>query len=119
MIQTDKDFLSLAMKSYDNPSCVSIAEFESDIRKIQYCKKLIRKIQLKEEVNLRILVNTLVVFFNLFGIAGTDLLIWKIKEKELLEVLFPILASLGWVNDHLLEMSLNIDETITKRLREL
>lgn len=119
MIQSDKDFLAIAMKSYDNPSCVSITEFESDIRKIQYCRKLIRKIHSKEEVNLRILVNTLVVFFNMFGNVGTDMLIWKIKEPELLEILFPILSSLGRVNDALLALPLNNNDDMIQRLRTL
>jgi hypothetical protein len=112
MIKDEKEFLSVAMKAYDNPSCVDIVEFESDLRKIQYCKKLARKYEPNDEATFRLLLNNLIIFYNLFGKAGTDMLLYKIKEESLRSVLAPMIMYLGHANDALLALDINIEESI-------
>jgi hypothetical protein len=111
-IKDEKEFLAIAMKAYDNPSCVDITEFESDLRKIQYCKKLLRKYHTDGEPTFRLLLNNLIIFYNLFGTPGTDMLLYKIKEEELRQILIPIVMYLGHANESLLSLSINIDESI-------
>jgi hypothetical protein len=112
MIKDEKEFLSVAMKAYDNPSCVDIVEFESDLRKIQYCKKLLRKYSPDDEVTFRLLMNNLIIFYNLFGKSGTDMLLYKVKEEKLRSILVPLIMYLGHANDSLLDLSINIEESI-------
>lgn len=119
MIKDEKEFLSVAMKAYDNPSCVDITEFESDLRKIQYCKKLLRKFHTNDDPNFRLLLNNLIVFYNLFGTAGTDLLMYKVKEDGLRSILIPFVVFLGHANDHVLDLPINIDKEVVELLRHL
>jgi hypothetical protein len=116
MIRDEKDFLAVAMKAYDNPSCVDIAEFESDLRKIQYCKKLLRKYKPSDGDTFRLLMNNLIIFYNLFGKIGTDMLLYKIKEESMLAVLAPLIMYLGHANESLLRLNINIDESVLEFL---
>jgi hypothetical protein len=84
MIKDDKEFLAVAMKAYENPSCVDIEEF-----------------------------------YNLFGSAGTNLLLYKIKEVDLRTILIPFILYLGHANEDVLDMDVNIDEEIVEILRSL
>jgi hypothetical protein len=119
MIKDEKEFLAVAMKAYDNPSCVDVTEFESDLRKIQYCKKLLRKFHTNEDPNFRLLLNNLIVFYNLFGSAGTELLLYKVKEEALRQILIPFVIYLGHATDQLLDMTINIDKEVVELLRQL
>jgi hypothetical protein len=112
LIKDEKEFLAVAMKAYDNPSCVDITEFESDLRKIQYCKKLARKYTEDDEGTFRLLLNNLIIFFNLFGKAGTDMLLYKVKEEKLRSVIAPLIMYLGHANNALLDLDINIEESI-------
>lgn len=94
-INNDHDFMVLAMKSYDNPSCISVDEFNKDLYTITSIKKYIRKFNSGEEINLRKLVNYFVVFYNCFGNMATDLLMYKMPDKEYVSVIAPIIAYLG------------------------
>jgi len=118
MIKDEKEFLAVAMHSYDNPSCVDISEFESDLRKIQYCKKLLRKFNSSDNT-FQLLLNNLVVFYNLFGAAGTSLLLYKIREDNLRSILVPFILYLGRETEDVLKMDVNIDDETVRLLREL
>jgi hypothetical protein len=94
-IKDDHDFLQRAMKAYDNPSAISIEEFNKDLYLLVNIKKFIRKYHSKEEVNVRRLVNYFVVFYNCFGSDATDLLFYKMPEKEFRAIAIPIMSFLG------------------------
>jgi hypothetical protein len=119
MIKDEKEFLAVAMRAYENPSCVDVTEFESDLRKIQYCKKLLRKFHTNDDPNFRLLLNNLIVFYNLFGSAGTELLLYKVKEDSLREILVPFIVYLGHVTDRVLDLPINIDQDVVELLRQL
>ena len=110
MIKNDHEFLELAMKVYNNPSCITIDEFNKDMNSYIFIKKTARK-YLQDHEKLRQLVNQLVIFYNCFGHTGTDLLLYKIKEVDVLGVLMPIILYLGRSTPTMdsLEVTLNID----------
>lgn len=116
-INNDHDFMVLAMKSYDNPSCISVDEFNKDLYTITSIKKYIRKFNSGEEINIRKLVNYFVVFYNCFGNSATDLLIYKLSDVEYVSVMAPIIAYLG---RGVINISLEqINTKIVKELLEL
>ena len=47
----EKNFLLYAMKEYNNPQCVDVDEFNDDLKKIKYIKRLLN--QYKSPVHLR------------------------------------------------------------------
>ena len=76
------NFLMYSMKEYNNIQCVDVEEYYDDLKKIKYIKRLfniyVNDGQLKE----RLILNHLIVFYNVFPIqAGTRILFYKIEEQ--------------------------------------
>jgi hypothetical protein len=79
---TEDNFTLYAIKHYDNPACKGIAEFEDDLKRFRYIKRLFRKYTAGKGLNERLIVNHLVVIYNLFGPeAATRMLFFKIEKK--------------------------------------
>lgn len=118
MIINDHDYLDVAMKAYDNPSCITMEEFNKDLNQYIHIKKGARR-YLTNEKTLRKFVNQVVIYYNCFGKAGTDLLLYKTHEEDVLAVLIPVILYLGRSTTTLesINVSLNID--IIKQLSEL
>ena len=67
---TEDNFLIFAMKSYNSPNCI-MAEFESDLKRIKYIKRLIRKYRTSGEIKERLLLNHIIVLANVFGVEAS------------------------------------------------
>lgn len=79
---TDVNLLNYAMKHYDNPECKSIEEFQEDLTRTKYIKRLFRKYKTSGELKERLLLNHIIIFYNVFGIeAATNILFFKIEEE--------------------------------------
>jgi|SRR6478609_3276602 len=92
----DENFELYASKAYEKPGAIT-AEFEEDIKKIQHIKRLITKYLMTGEFKDRLLVNHIIIFYNVFGVvAATRILFLKLKKREL-EVLKPILIMLNYL----------------------
>ena len=78
----EKNFLLYAMKHYDNPQCVEVEEFNDDLRKIKYIKRLFNQYAMDGTLKERLLLNHIIVFYNVFPVrAATRILFYKIEEK--------------------------------------
>lgn len=79
---TNENFLMYAIKHYDNPSCSGLKEFNDDLKRFRYIKRLLKRYQNTGEVKERLLINHLVVLYNVFGVDATNnMLFFKINEK--------------------------------------
>lgn len=79
---TEETFVIYAMKHYDNPACKGISEFQDDLKKFRYLKRLFRKYSAGKGLKERLIVNHLVVLYNLFGAeAATRMLFFRIEKK--------------------------------------
>lgn len=78
----DSTFILTAMKFYDNCQCVSVKEFEEDLKKFLYIKKLFNRYYEKKELKAKLIINHIIVLHNLFGIATTELLFYKTEKKH-------------------------------------
>ena len=79
---TEENFVMYAMKHYDNPACRGMAEFEDDLKKFRYLKRLFRKYSAGKGLKERLIVNHIVVLYNLFGPeAATKMLFFNVEEK--------------------------------------
>jgi len=63
----DKNFLQYAMKHYDNPHCHDIDEFNEDLRRFSYIKKLITRSLNSNDFKDKLIMNHLIVLNNVFG----------------------------------------------------
>jgi hypothetical protein len=79
---TEENFTLYAIKHYDNPGCHGIAEFEDDLKRFRYLKRLFRKYTAGKGLKERLIVNHLVILYNLFGPeAATRMLFYKIEKR--------------------------------------
>lgn len=77
----DSNFVMFAMKHYDNPACKGTSEFFDDLKRFRYLKRLFKK-NSNSEAKERLILNHIVVIFNLFGKeAALKMLFFKIEKK--------------------------------------
>tara|TARA_R110000851_G_scaffold178804_1_gene325778 strand:- start:39 stop:446 length:408 start_codon:yes stop_codon:yes gene_type:complete len=78
----EKNFLLYAMKEYSNPQCTEVEEFNDDLKKIKYIKRLLNQYVSEGVLKERLLLNHIIVFYNVFPpAAATRILFFKIEEK--------------------------------------
>tara|TARA_B110000977_G_scaffold193236_1_gene267908 strand:+ start:477 stop:851 length:375 start_codon:yes stop_codon:yes gene_type:complete len=80
MILTESTFLLFASKHYDNPQCSDIAEFEEDLKRFQYLRKLFGRYRQDADLKERLILNHLIIIFNVFGPAATNMLFMRLHE---------------------------------------
>lgn len=81
---TDNNFVLYAMKHYNNPSCRDVDEFDEDIKKFKYIKKLVtRYIETdKTEIKERLILNHLIILNNVFGPHHLNrMVLLKLREQ--------------------------------------
>ena len=79
---TEENFTFYAIKHYDNPACKGIAEFNDDLKRFRYLKRLFNKYPAGKDLKERLILNHLVVIYNLFGAeAATKMLFFKVDRE--------------------------------------
>lgn len=113
---TDDNFILYAMHHYDNMQCHSIEEFEEDLRKFLYLKKLFSRYKNNGELRERLILNHIIVLYNIFGNAATEMLFFRLKEYE--SELATFLVYLNRMPEDKLS-DIAIDITIANALRKI
>jgi len=123
----DDNFLMYAMKEYDDIQCTDIEEFYDDLKKIKYIKRLFNIYKNTGQLKKRLILNHLIVFYNVFTVqAGTRILFYKI-EKDFWPILKTFLIYLDRMPDRIdsirgeviLASSIQLDDGIISRLRSI
>ena len=79
---TPNNVLMYAIKNYDNPQCEGEKEFEDDLKRFKYIKRLLRKYYDTKVLKERLLLNHIIVLNNVFGPdACATLLLYKIQPE--------------------------------------
>ena len=123
----DDNFLMFAMKEYNDIQCTDIEEFYDDLKKIKYIKRLFNIYKNNGQLKERLILNHLIVFYNVFPIqAGTRILFYKI-EKDFWPMLKTFLIFLDRMPDKIesirgktiLSTDIKLDDGIVTRLRTI
>jgi hypothetical protein len=72
-------WLFFAIKNYDNPTSVTYADFEEDIKRFKYIKRLLRRYETTGEFKKHLILNHIILLYNVFDDAATPLLFYKIE----------------------------------------
>jgi hypothetical protein len=94
---TDENFQLFAAKHYNNPQCLSLEEFEDDLARFKYLKRLLRRYQETGEIQERLVLNHLIVIYNVFGIPAANRMVFFKIEKELWSPLKTFLVYLNYL----------------------
>lgn len=88
----DSNFLLFAAKHYDNP-CHDTEEFLDDLKRFKYLKRLFVKYKESGELKERLILNHLIVLYNIFDDHATPMLFLKLKGFEACLKPFLVLLS--------------------------
>ena len=95
MILTESTFLLFASKYYDNPNCTDTVEFYEDLKRFQYLRKLFGRYKQDNDLKERLILNHLIVIYNIFGPEATNMLFMKLHEYH--EFLKPFVVYLNFM----------------------
>ena len=77
----ESNYLLFAIKFYDNPQSVTREDFESDLKRIRYVKRLLKRYQNNGELKVHLILNHLIILFNVFNEATVPLLFYNLDEE--------------------------------------
>lgn len=118
----DENFMSFAMKMYTNPQCTKIEEFMEDMDRFKYLKRLFRKYKFNGILRERLILNHLIILYNVFDIETATRLLFFRLEKELYPYLKTFLLYLKYLPKSIPETDLvriPLDPKIINTLRML
>jgi hypothetical protein len=74
------NYLLFAIKFYDNPQAVTKSDFEDDLKRIKYIKRLLKRYKKDGELKTHLILNHLTVLFNVFNDAAVPLLFYNLER---------------------------------------
>ena len=124
---TDKNINAYIIVSYDNPQCLDMEEFDDDVKRIKYIKRLINRYTNTGELKHRLILNHIISFYNIFDpYAATRILFFKISPDNhfILKTFLVYLARMPKTVDmirgkNILNSDVLISEEIANQLRNL
>jgi hypothetical protein len=94
----DDNFLMYAIKCYTSPHCIQ-SEFDGDIKRTKYLKRLFRRYKITKSVKERLILNHIILLNNVFGpVATARILFYRIDERDY-DILKSFLAYLNIMPD--------------------
>jgi hypothetical protein len=75
-------FVLFCAKCYDNPQCHDTEEFFDDIKRFKYLKRLFGKFAETGQLREQLILNHIVVLYNVFNANATRMLFFKLAEFE-------------------------------------
>ena len=123
----DDNFLMYAMKEYNDIQCTDIEEFYDDLKKIKYIKRLFNIYTNTGQLKERLILNHLIVFYNVFSVqAGTRILFYKIEKsfwpmlKTFLIFLDRMPEKINSIRGEMIRSNdIQLDDGIVTRLRSI
>ena len=115
---TEKNLLLYAAKHYSNPTFSDIEDFHEDLKRFKYIKRLLNRYLETDDLSERLILNHLIVIFNMFGIeAALNILDLKLEEKHW-PVVKPFLIFLKYIKNYQYT-GITMDPTVVEALRKI
>jgi hypothetical protein len=93
------NFILYAMGRYTNPHCEGVDEFNEDLNRIKYVKRLLKKYKLSGQIRPILLLNHLTVLGNVFTPIGASRMLFFKLEPDLHPPLKTALLYLNYIED--------------------
>ena len=115
---TNKNFELFAATNYDNPECMDVIEFKEDLNRFKYLKRLLKRYETDGDLQERLILNHLIVIYNVFGIKAANRMVWFKINHEHYHFIKPFLVFLHYLpEDEMVEIGM--DKLVVERLRNI
>jgi len=115
---TPANWIMFAMKNYDNPQADGEDEFQEDIKRFKYLKRLLKKYHEGGELKERLILNHIIVLTNVFGVEASGTLLFYKIEKQYWPVLQTFMIYLNMIPE--IDMkNISTDENVWKTLSSI
>ena len=113
-----ENVIMFAIRHYNNPQCEGELEFQDDLKRFKYIKRLFKKYVDTNVLKERLLLNHFIVLKNVFGAdASVTLLLYKV-EKSHWHILKSFLIYLNMIQENELK-EIEHDEFVLQELRKI
>jgi hypothetical protein len=76
----ENNYMLFAIKFYDNPQAITMEDFETDLKRIRYVKRLLKRYKNTGELKTHLILNHLTILFNVFNDAAVPLLFYNLER---------------------------------------
>lgn len=116
----------LAVQHYDKPSTLK-SEIETDLKRVKYIKRLIRKYKASGELKERLILNHIIILANVFGVEFTVKMLFFKLDITCYPILKTFLVYLNYMPDeintihgHTIRSSdIHLDSNVVNILRKI
>ena len=74
-----ENWLFFAIQNYNNPLSVTYQDFEEELKRFKYIKRLLRRYETTGELKTHLILNHVIVLYNVFDDAATPLLFYRVE----------------------------------------
>ena len=117
----ESNFTLYAAKHYDNPHCFDMTEFNEDLNRFKYIKRLFSRYKMNGDLKERLILNHIIILYNLFGVEPTTRMLFY-KMPDYYSYLKPFLLMLNYLPkqvDYVHTDDIVMDMGIVERLRKI
>jgi hypothetical protein len=116
----EDNYLLFAIKFYDNPQALTMEDFESDMKRIRYVKRLLKRYKNTGELKTHLILNHLIILFNVFNDAAVPLLFYNL-DRDLWSAIKSFLVFLNRFPEYPITQmhDVKIDEECLKQLQAI
>ena len=113
----ESNYILFAIKHYENPSSMTREDFDEDMKRFKYLKRLLKRYVRGGSLRTHLIINHLIILYNVFGEAATPLLFFKMVR----EYWSLIKTLLLYLNKYPIGMmpSLEVDPDLEEELEQL
>ena len=115
---TKDNIMMYAIQHYHNQSCEGMSEFNDDMKRFKYVKRLFRKYEETGILKERLLLNHIIILNNLFGADASSTLLFFKTEQQHWTTLRGFLEFLNIMPENDL-VDIRSDEKVKQKLMEL
>lgn len=115
---TNRNFELFASQHYNNPECCDVEEFKEDLTRFKYLKRLLRRYEQYDDLQERLILNHIIVLYNVFGIEAANRMMWFKVEPEHYSMLKTFLIFLNYLPEDA-KVEIPLDQVIIDKLRKL
>jgi hypothetical protein len=123
---TNENIMLYLVKAYDKPNCI-MSEFKDDMKRFNYLKRLFRRYRKMGELREQLVLNHLVVLYNVFGPEVTTRALFFKMSKEDYSALKTYLIFLSFMPEKvrsikghdIISSNIPVDMKIAEALRQI